>query len=552
MKMKVKLIIMLIFLTAIMFFGTTMKVYATNFTPYADPSEIKSGQATTIHWGYQYGHKTSIELLDSNKNFVAYLVVEKYYNAGDNTFIWNGKIGQAPLSPGTYYIDIIPQDEWKRYKSRVELIILEGTEDGGGGIEPVKRPPNLSVTIDGPTTLTPQGNTYNQDQITMKVTITNTGEESAYNVKASLTKTPGLALHFTTNFTTINLDTIAPGKSKTVTWIFNVSTNQTADRVDNISIKATGSNVTNAYDNHSINVPGLVVIFIPGMAGTDLKTADDDEVWFIPYGNDYEAMAMNNNGTPVESLEPGDPVNYIWGYEEMVDFLDKNFNLNVFGYDWRWSNEETVKKLEARIKEIGASRVYIVAHSMGGLVANRYITKGNAGKIIKLVTLATPYMGSPKALYTLETGDLDLTGSNPDKLREIGRRMKSGYELLPSRKYFTLNDSNASNDTFYFRQRKQGSKPVEYKDFDSMITYLNSHPRLMNSFAGGADTFQKNLDLNLSGVDAYFIVAHGERTMGLLEDNWVRKSSGNKWEWKEIKKIQFIDGDKTVLLYKRK
>lgn len=73
-------------------------------------------------------------------------------------------------------------------------------------------------------------------------------------------------------------------------------------------------------------------------------------------------MAMNDNGTPVDELKTGEPVNYIWGYEEMVDYLDKNFNLEVFGYDWRWSNEETVKKLEARINKIGASRHILLWH----------------------------------------------------------------------------------------------------------------------------------------------------------------------------------------------
>lgn len=263
MSKNVKLITTVVVLVVALLFGIIANSYAIDLDTYADPVQISPGQQTTIHWNYQYGHDTTIQLLDSSGTIKATLVEKKYYSSGNNSYTWTTT--NVPI--GTYYIRITPLDKWGSYYREAEVKIVEST---GGTIEPVKRnPPKLSVKIEGPTSLIPNGNTYTQSRITVKATITNTGDDPAYGVKASLTKTSGLALDFTTNFTTINLDTIGAGQSKQVTWIFNVSTDQTADRVDNISITASGNNVTNAYGNHSINVPGLVVIFIPGMAGTE-------------------------------------------------------------------------------------------------------------------------------------------------------------------------------------------------------------------------------------------------------------------------------------------
>lgn len=540
--MKNKKYLVLLALALTLFFISTNVCSALDFYRYADPDTIsaRDREVTTIYWVFEYGHDCTVTVKDSNGTVVKTLASYKWFGDGENTITWNGSVntsydskGYAPN--GKYKVVVTPQDEWRQYQSIIEVTVENSPEPD---------PPKLDISLTTLNSLTPDGNNYKESPFTVSATIRNTGGQTATSVNARLTLSSGLStLDSANNY----VGSIGSGQSKTVIWRVNAKTNIMSDRTDKVTITATSSNASSDSNYRFINVPGLVVIFIPGMAGTNLKNADGDQVWFTPGWNDYDDMAMRSDGTPVNSLTPGTPVNFIWGYSDIVEYLDQNYNLKVFTYDWRLSNEQTVQKLEQTITNTGASKVYIVAHSMGGLVANRYITKGNASKIAKLVTIATPYFGSPKALYTLETGDLELTGSDADELREIGKNCKSAYELLPSRKYFSLNDSDPANDTYYFRKWKVDAQRVDYKDFDKMLNYLNNgHPNLTNGFAQAADNFQKNLNVNLTGVDAYFIVGYGQATMGLIEDKWVYKKSAKGWVLDDVRKIKYINGDGTV------
>jgi len=97
-----------------------------------------------------------------------------------------------------------------------------------------------------------------------------------------------------------------------------------------------------------------------------------------------------------------------------MDQRAKNPNLFVFAYDWRKSN---VKNAEALKDYIGCvqrlytpdTKVNILTHSMGGLVARRYILDNpQTHSVDKHITIAAPWLGAPKAIYTLETGMLTL------------------------------------------------------------------------------------------------------------------------------------------------
>src|SRR5207237_3094160 len=87
---------------------------------------------------------------------------------------------------------------------------------------------------------------------------------------------------------------------------------------------------------------------------------------------------------------------------------DLNPNLFVFAYDWRKSNVENADTLRDYIGCVQQfypnDKVDIVAHSNGGLLAGRYIL-ANPGKVNRLITIAPPWLGAPKAINVLETGD---------------------------------------------------------------------------------------------------------------------------------------------------
>lgn len=109
-----------------------------------------------------------------------------------------------------------------------------------------------------------------------------------------------------------------------------------------------------------------------------------------------------------------------------IQSCGRHENAAVFAYDWRRDLVETAQKLAARIREIQANtgdprtRVDIVAHSMGGLVAEYYLLYGNedvlerdpmpppsyagAANVRRLILLGTPNQGSLQALRYLHEG----------------------------------------------------------------------------------------------------------------------------------------------------
>jgi len=113
-----------------------------------------------------------------------------------------------------------------------------------------------------------------------------------------------------------------------------------------------------------------------------------------------------------------DPINQT--YDDLIQaFKDSGYELNkdlfVFPYDWSWDNYQTANLLKEKIKDIknscGCSKVDVVAHSMGGLVARAYISSQSyENDIDKLIFLGTPHLGSPKAYLLWEGGDVSRVG----------------------------------------------------------------------------------------------------------------------------------------------
>lgn len=90
-------------------------------------------------------------------------------------------------------------------------------------------------------------------------------------------------------------------------------------------------------------------------------------------------------------------------------------NLFAFPYEWRQSNIISAQLLKARIAQVktlcvstdvmDCSKVDLVAHSMGGLVARQYIAFDDyVGDVDQLIFIATPHKGAPKAYAMWEGG----------------------------------------------------------------------------------------------------------------------------------------------------
>ena len=162
-----------------------------------------------------------------------------------------------------------------------------------------------------------------------------------------------------------------------------------------------------------------------------------------------------------------------------------NPNLFVFAYDWRKSNADNANLLK---DYIGCAQMFypntkvnVLAHSMGGLLARRYIID-NPGthEVNKLITIATPWLGAPKAIHVLETGNffnqfiLDhLFAADMKKLVEF---FPGAHETLPGRSYFTLGGRPFGEATWDYD--KNGRLDPTYDTYNKLASALDrQHPR---------------------------------------------------------------------------
>lgn len=197
----------------------------------------------------------------------------------------------------------------------------------------------------------------------------------------------------------------------------------------------------------------------PAMLAGGFKGAAEETVVaavkdIIAIQNEVHALECSENGIPVNLLRVDLPSAAKYGaqdtYKALVQSLQSQYgsraDVRLFSYDWRLDNAEAAEKLESYINENGYSKVTLVCHSMGGLVASKYLSRSvlNQNKVQNLITIGTPYLGAPKALYVLETGNFfdnvyDWVMSS--SLESLSANAYGVYQLLPAKKYFTLNST---------------------------------------------------------------------------------------------------------------
>lgn len=118
------------------------------------------------------------------------------------------------------------------------------------------------------------------------------------------------------------------------------------------------------------------------------------------------------------------------------------------GVDWRKSAAFNAARILSVIDHVvaltGTDRVDILAHSQGGLIVNALVHMPSAaGKIYRVVTLGTPWLGAPKLLAALLYAEpclapLILGGCalDPDAAQQLIKDYPGAAELNPSCAYF--------------------------------------------------------------------------------------------------------------------
>lgn len=303
--------------------------------------------------------------------------------------------------------------------------------------------------------------------------------------------------------------------------------------------------------------PRNPLIIIPGVYGAELWNGGE-LIWadlgrmFTDINDQFltENLGLDGEGNSNQLLDLGDIIRSIGipntsFTEHIFDRLIENIiasgyqenqNLFVFPYDWRLNLDQTTSLLEQKIRAVklitGATKVDLITHSMGGLLAKDYLNQYGNGSIDKLIFVGTPHLGAPKAAKVILFGDrIGIPWLEEDRIQELAHNSISAYELLPIQKYF---------DQFTGYIKKYGSSEplpdyTQTKDF-----LLNEKGFNSTVFAKTEEFFGKHLeDYDLSGTDAYNIAGCKKATeAGYQLDN------GNS----SVSKTKKTSGDGTVPL----
>jgi pimeloyl-ACP methyl ester carboxylesterase len=323
------------------------------------------------------------------------------------------------------------------------------------------------------------------------------------------------------------------------------------------------------FDNIVISTLGEVktpLVFIPGIGGTQFKTRSPvdlsvnnghggtfthiypqgEQVWVNaneaakPGEDDYfDVLKLKSDGqTPEADLELIND-NFAGVYQETINFFNSNgYTLNkdffMFPYDWRKDLSLTAPQLDQKINQIlsqtGASKVDIVAHSMGGLVARNYISDSvKATKVRKLIELGVPHLGSVEYLKAIRYG-LCLTdprfaqlpyclGVTDSELKDVIQNMPGGFELSPSQKYFSFYDGSDNQHPYPLKDdadldKNQVTGNLNYDQIKTLLTNLGHNSSLFTP----SESFHQidNNLTNTNGVATTLISGSGTPTLGQI------------------------------------
>ena len=226
------------------------------------------------------------------------------------------------------------------------------------------------------------------------------------------------------------------------------------------------------------------VIFIPGIGGSVLSNGND-EIWPGLAENHYQLSLdpYSEYFQTSNSLIPSDVIRPLL-YESLISSLkDAGYveggvspTLFIFPYDWRKSNAVNSALLKDKILEIREkhpdSKVNIVAHSMGGVLARRYILDNpdpDSHHVDKLITIGSPWLGAPKAINVLETGDF-LEGimkglARSSTIKKLVEYFPGTHELLPSEAYFKLGGRPFAEEGWDVNQDGLGEGALPHQEY---------------------------------------------------------------------------------------
>ena len=285
-----------------------------------------------------------------------------------------------------------------------------------------------------------------------------------------------------------------------------------------------GTGVFSGHQRAILLRPITPLIFVPGMAGSLLNAPGGREYWLGILNRDLNRKLLSlhsaDNGaflTATDIIEEitlpllGVTVKRIYGplmtflvdegaYRKTVDCPANPGNepptLFVFPYDWRQDNgmnAAVLGQLVECVRQIHPNQdVDILAHSMGGLVARRYILDaGDDSHVNRLVTIGSPFLGAPKAINVLETGDFfPRQPIDRDTMAYIAKTFPGAHQLLPGEPYFIQAGDDPDLVPFYedgwdLNGNGLGSELYSFGDY---LSLMDSERYARTPFSPGTET----------------------------------------------------------------
>ena len=204
-------------------------------------------------------------------------------------------------------------------------------------------------------------------------------------------------------------------------------------------------------------------------------------------------------------------------YINLYNTYCNTYDVILYEYDWRKDPYDTANELDTYISN-NYGRVIFVSHSMGGLVSSYYLAKGNVQRerVIKHISLGTPYLGAEKMPYVMMTGKpldsiiQDLAVSDP--IKRIIWNLKSTYALIPMEQNFRsyLKEGYINGDlyitlgTYNSYASTINAMSERCPNWNSTLYHsVKSHQASLYTYSGNHIT---------SLVDSYYIIGDGETT----------------------------------------
>jgi len=339
----------------------------------------------------------------------------------------------------------------------------------------------------------------------------------------------------------------------------------------------------------------LPVVFIPGLGGSEFKASQDifwsdqdnghggnfsyayktdEKIWVnqdktVELGDDdyFDVLRLKADGqTPEADLTlTGNLTSF--GYGEIDPFFTdmgyvKGTNFFVFPYDWRKdirnSKDDLDNLIEMARQKSGHSKVNLVVHSMGGLIARYYISDPQkANKVNKLIELGVPHLGSTWTLKALMYGAqigpsylFGLISLNSNEVKDVAQNLTSNFQLIPTQEYFKFYNDSSYELLYPFRDSRDidNNKVISTLNYDQIKTLLSNLNYNMTVFEL-AEQFHNLLDPiynQTNGTKVYEIVGTAQPTLGQIHETW-----WVTWPINLIPKTDeiYINGDDTVPLY---